>query len=199
MSRTEWTALLNEARTTHESYPELSAFCPFPEDLEPCDVAPHRINPAILMETDRALDSAPLAAFRDAFVTCSPHAGWRETYRGTSIGEDFLNRFGCYELFGKDGAFRSAQSRSFVVYATPGLYYPWHHHPAEELYLIVAGEAEFHLEGEGSRLMRPGDTVFHPAGRPHAMTTHDKPVMAYVMWRGDLETAPVLTDRLNAA
>jgi hypothetical protein len=39
----------------------------------------------------------------------------------------------------------------------------------------------------------PGDTAFHASNQPHAMTTKDKPVLAYVLWRGDLKTPPVLT------
>ena len=80
--------------------------------------------------------------------------------------------------------------RSFVVYAPTGLYYPWHHHPAEELYLVLAGEAEFSIHGQTPKTLRPGDTTYHASMKPHAMTTHDHPVMAYVLWRSNLMDPP---------
>ena len=74
-----------------------------------------------------------------------------------------------------------------------GLFYPWHHHPAEELYVIIAGEAVFEAAGRPPRRLGPGYTAFHASNQPHAMTTEDKPVLAYVLWRGDLKTPPILT------
>lgn len=195
MHDTKWNTLLSEAQAAHETHPALQAFCPFPTEINPKAFTPHHINAARLMETDSGLTSqAPHDAFRDAFVACSPTAPWRETYKNTNIGSDFLDQFGCYELIGDGGAFATQNMRSFVVYAPPGLYYPWHHHPAEELYLVIAGEAEFMAEGKQTNILHPGDTAFHATNQPHAMATHDHPVMAYVLWRGDLTTAPVLTE-----
>ncbi|MEM7318089.1 MAG: dimethylsulfonioproprionate lyase family protein [Pseudomonadota bacterium] len=194
MSRDKWDILLDEARGVHLAHPQLAEFCAFPDDIRRVKVDPHQIPAARLMEGDTALSSRDYAGFRDAFIACSPEAPWRETYKDTAIGEDFLCRFGCYELIGFDSVFRSQQMRSFVVYAPAGLYYTWHHHPAEELYMVVAGEAEFHLEGDSGRILRSGDTVFHERNRPHAMTTHDQPVMAYVLWRNEFNTPPVLTE-----
>ena len=196
MTDTRWQTLFEEARAVHAGHPDVAAFCEFPSDVSASTVEPHRIGAAELLEAETELGGDAHAAFRDAFVACSPLAPWRETYRGTNIGEDFLSRFGCYELIGFDGAFSCTTMRSFVVYAPAGLHYPWHHHPAEELYLVLGGEAEFHLEGEPSRTLRAGDTAFHPSNRPHAMTTHEHPVMAYVLWRSDLNIAPVLTEGL---
>lgn len=189
-----WKNLLEIARAAHESQPDLQGFCPFPDDLKRQDIQQCQIPATCLMETDTDLSSdGAYCGFRDGFIACSPLAGWRQTYKDTNIGEDFLNRFGCYELIGHEGVFHSSQMRSFVVYAPAGLHYPWHHHPAEELYLVLAGEAEFLLHGSDSKTLRPGDTAYHASNRPHAMTTRDHPVMAYVMWRGNLTDPPVLT------
>ena len=38
------------------------------------------------------------------------------------------------------------------------------------------------------------DTTYHDSNQPHALTTHTSPVIAYVLWRGDLMTKPVFTD-----
>ena len=194
MAKAEFDALLQTAKHVHEQHPDVAAFCPFPTDLEWQGLAANYLPPARLMENDTGLTSDTYAEFRDLFIAASPHATWRETYRGTSIGDDFLARFGCYELIGEGGQYNSTQMRSFVVYAPSGLWYPWHHHPAEELYLILAGEAEFLAEGKPTRTLRPGDTAFHAPNQSHAMETYDKPVLAYVLWRGDLKTPPMLSD-----
>lgn len=193
MTHDGWDKLLAELRQTHKTVSALQAFCAFPDDPRRQDIAPHHIPAADLMYNDPDLSTDRFTDLRDALIDAAPLAQWRETYRNTVMGPDFLDRFGCYEIIGQDAPFACEDMRSFVVYAPPGLYYPWHHHPAEELYLVIAGEAEFALEGAPPQILRPGDTVFHPSSRPHAMTTHASPVMAYVLWRGDLETKPVFT------
>ena len=188
-----WTTLLDEARRAHDLLPELQAFCPFPDPLTPQEVTPHHIPAADLMMQDKGLFSDVFPAYRDALVNAGPIAQWRETYKGAPISQAFLDRFACYEILGVDAPFATTEMRSFVVYQPPGLYYPWHHHPAEELYVVIAGEAEFSIEGEDPRTLRSGDTIFHRSNVPHALTTHEHPVMACVLWRGDLKTKPVLT------
>jgi mannose-6-phosphate isomerase-like protein (cupin superfamily) len=147
------------------------------------------------MARDAGLGDTFDATLRDALIGVWDQAHWRETYRDTNIGEDFLTRFGCYELAGWEGHFTCQPMRSFLVYSEAGLYYPWHHHPSEEMYVIVAGSALFEAKGREPRVLGPGDAAFHASNQPHAMTTSDKPVLAYVVWRGpDMNIAPVLTD-----
>ena len=118
---------------------------------------------------------------------------WRETYKGTNIGNDFLDKFACYEIIGRDAPFASNKMRSFVVYQPPGVYYPWHQHPAEEIYVVLAGKAKFSLEKSTSRILNPGDHAFLPSNQPHALETLSHPVMAYVVWRNEFDTAPIWT------
>lgn len=188
-------ALLEQARAAHETQACLTEFCPFPGDLHEQAVEPFHIPAADFLNRETGLYSDALPEFRDAFVTAGSVAHWRETYRQANIEQYFLDRFGCYALIGKGGPWVSARMSSYMVYMPPNLYYPWHHHPAEELYLVVAGEAEFMREGADPETLRPGDHSFHASNQPHAMQTRDHPVMAYVVWRNNLETLPVLTER----
>lgn len=189
-NRHAWNQLLDAARDTHTA--SVQQFCPYPEDVTPIDVTPHRIPVADLFENEKKLaDAHPLAA---AFINTSPLARWRETYKNTHAGADFLDRFGCYALIGDGGAFRSEHLRTFVVYMPPHLDYPWHHHPAEEVYLVLAGSAEFKIRGEANQVLVAGDSIHHQSNQPHAATTHETGMIAYVVWKGDLVTAPVWTD-----
>ena len=199
MSKELFEAALAEIRNLHESSSDMSAFQQFPgsDDTEFQTYEPFHILPADHMAKDQSIRGGAFETVCKALHDLKDHALWRETYRGTNIGEDFLSRFGCFELYGLSGHFHCETTRGFMVYSTSDLYYPWHHHPAEELYFILAGEAEFATEGNPAKLLQPGDTVFHKENQPHNMQTHGKGVLAWVQWRGDLETPPVLTDRLN--
>jgi len=190
-----WHTLLAEIRAVHERLPALQAFCAFPETVTAQDI-PARHDPLIdAMQAEPGL-TAPkgMAPLRDALQQAAPTAFWRDTYRNTGYGEVLHANFGCYEVLGRQTPLQAKGMRSFVIYQKAGFHYPWHHHPAEELYLVVAGEGEFHLDGAKPRRLGPGDTAFHASNAPHALITHESPVIAYVLWRGDLETKPVWTD-----
>ncbi len=193
VDRLVFDTLLAEARIAHEGHSALSAFCPFPNDISAQDVDPFHIPSSDLLQSETGLFCDNYLALRDAFIDAAPHAHWRETYKGTDIGDDFLARFGCYCLIGDGGPFKSDLFRAWLVYMPANLHYTWHHHPGEEMYLTLAGEAEFFREGAPAETLREGQTSYHASNQPHAMTTRDHPVMAYVVWRNGFETPPVLT------
>ena len=195
MNHPVFAELIEAAREAHERLPGLTGFCDFPTDLTEAPVEQRHFPCAVLMEADPALQAGNIDPLARAFLNGSPYAHWRETYAGTDIGQDFMDRFGCYCLIGPGGAYRSDQMLGFVVYMPPNLWYPWHHHPAEELYTVLHGEAEFLAEAEPNRTLRAGESSFHASNQPHAMQTHNQPVMAYVVWRNHFETDPVLTTR----
>jgi len=197
VKRPVWDRLLSEAKRLHESLPALQAFCAFPDDLTEQEVEAFHIPASDLLCGEDDLSKGPYAALIQAFIAAAQLARWRETYKGTDIGQDFLNRFGCYCLIGGGGPFHSAQMASWVVYMPKGLHYPYHHHPGEEMYTVIAGKAEFFRDGDAPVVLSAGDVCQHGSNQPHAMTTHDSPVMAYVVWRNGFATPPVLTDRLQ--
>jgi len=186
-------ALLDEVRQVHHSIPDLQDFVAFPSDLIDQHLTPYGIPAADLLARDRGLATDRFARLRDAVIAAGLEATWRETYKNTDIGQDFLDRFGCYCLIGDRGPFIGDTIRAYFVYMPAGLHYPWHHHPAEEMYFVIAGEAEFLAEGRAPRVLQSGDTVMHGKNQSHATETHDLPLLAYVVWRNEFETLPVLT------
>lgn len=188
-----WLALLEAAREAHAVVPALQAFCPFPDPLREQEVMARHDPLCDALAVDTGLTADRFAAFHEALIAAGPLAQWRETYRDTPIGEVLHAHFGTYEFLGHDAPFGTDAMRGFMVYQRPGFHYPMHHHPAEEVYLVLAGKAEFHVEGQGSRMLGPGETQFHLSNQPHALTTHAAPVLAYVLWRGNLTTKPVFT------
>lgn len=146
------------------------------------------------MHAARSLATLPaLQGFHDSAMEVVRIAQWRETYRDTPFGEPLHAHFGSFEVLGRDTPLSTATMRSFVIFQSPGFHYPMHHHPAEELYLVLAGEGDFHLEGAPSRSLGPGATAHHPPNAPHALTTQEQPIIAYVIWKGDIHEKPVWT------
>ena len=195
MTTPAFTALLEEARAAHARVPALAKFCDFPDDLSEADWTPRHIPAADLMLNDPAMIAADTDPLAKAFVKAGHDAFWRLTYENTDIGDDFMNRFACYCLIGGGGPWVSEKYAAYVVYMPPGLWYPWHHHPAEKIYYVLAGEADFLREGEAKETLRTGDISFHATNQPHATETHDKGMMAMVLWRNEFDSPPVLTER----
>ena len=193
MTRASFDDALAAAEDLHRSHPEVSQFTAWDDAVQFQRLEPHWIPSAKALPLDGALcDGSELDGY-SAFCAPAANARWRTTYKDADIGEEFNQKFGCYQLIGAEGHFFSENLNTYLVYAEKGLFYPWHHHPAEELYVIIAGEAVFEVAGRPPRRLGPGDTAFHASNQPHAMTTEDKPVLAYVLWRGDLKTPPILT------
>lgn len=191
MCKAAFQSLLDQTRALHRTAPALHGFCPFPDDLTAQPVTPRPRPPLALLNAETGLHSAHHAALRDAFVTCGAHAHWRDTYAGTGIGRDFRDRFGCYCLIGHQGPFMSARMWAWMVYLPAGLWYPWHQHPGEEMYHVIAGRAEFLRRDAAPVTLGEGQSHAHAANEPHAMRTRQDPVMALVLWRSGLGIVPV--------
>ena len=77
----------------------------------------------------------------------------------------------------------------------PGLWYPWHHHPADEIYFVLAGRGVFHKSSAEPKTLTAGEAAYHAPGEPHALETTDAPVLAYVLWRDHFDSPPMLTPK----
>ena len=188
-----WENLLEEARKVHFGNSKLQDFCPFPNDIKKQELKPFHIPASDLMQNETGLLTEDYSELRDAFISASPYAHWRQTYKGTTVGKKFLAEFGCFGLIGPDSPFQSEKIRAWVVYMPKNFYYPWHHHPAEEMYLCLAGEAVFRRENYTDIRLGSGGIIEHSANQSHSMETLEHPIMAYVIWRNDFGTKPVLT------
>lgn len=191
MSRALFEQALEAARALHAVSSALSAFQPWPEDLEwsgrPLNPVP--CIPLVANDPGAPADhgtpgAAEVRALQQAIMAAAPYAEWRLTYTEDEVGGDFLSRYGWFELAGPEGHFRTLQTRMTVGYWGAGLYYPWHEHEPEELYSVLSGAALFEAEGEEARRLGPGDTRLHKSLQRHAMTTEDQPILTFVLWRG---------------
>ena len=105
-----WEYLLETAKKVHLANSKLQDFCPFPKDIKRQKLNPFHIPASDLMQNETGLLTDDYAELRDAFILASPYAHWRQTYKGTIIGEKFLNKFGCYGLIGPESPFKAKKS-----------------------------------------------------------------------------------------
>jgi hypothetical protein len=131
----------------------------------------------------------------DALTGLSPALGWRQNpnYMRKPPGADFLDGYG-YAVIAGPGGLVAAPIAMGVLLLAPGLLYPAHAHPAEEVYLVLDGASRWWREGEGWRDPMGGAAVHHPTRLAHAMQAGAAPLLAIYLWRGDLETNAALTD-----
>jgi len=61
-------------------------------------------------------------------------------------------------------------------------------HPAEELYVMLAGEVYWKRDTDPYLLHMPGERSHHPSMMEHANKTTDKAFMSIYVWHGDIAT-----------
>ena len=74
-----WETLLETAKKVHLANNKLQDFCPFPKDLKKQEFKPFYIPASDLMQNETGLLTDDYAELRDAFITASPYAHWRQT------------------------------------------------------------------------------------------------------------------------
>ncbi|KIC41878.1 hypothetical protein RA27_00185 [Ruegeria sp. ANG-R] len=176
--------VLEAARQVHQTHPHLTGFGEWPTDLSDSNLQPASVPATRLVGEFDLAGTTATQALVNAVVATAELAHWRLTYTEDEVGADFLARYGYYELFGPHGHFHSTQLRGYIAFWGAGLNYGWHSHQAEELYLTLAGEARFKVEGNEA-IITPGQTRLHESWQSHAMTTTNKPILTFVLWRGD--------------
>ena len=90
MSKIVFNKLINIAENVHKNHPLVNDFCEFPDDIQLQDLSPNHIIPSTLLQKETDLFTKKYQIFRDAFIEASPFAHWRETYKDTDIGKDFM-------------------------------------------------------------------------------------------------------------
>jgi mannose-6-phosphate isomerase-like protein (cupin superfamily) len=185
--------LLHTVQAAYCGNADMTNFAPFPDDIKPQAVAPLHEHCCDVFLNDTGLRSVRYHDLQQAIRNASEVVHWRDTYKGTDISDDFMARFGCYCIIGDDAPFTSHSIRLWMVYMPPHLYYPWHNHPAEEMYMVVSGAAAFRRKGCPEEELLEGDTSFHTSNQPHAMETFETPVLCLVAWRDNFHAPPELT------
>ena len=126
---------------------------------------------------------APLAAL-------GPHLRWVQNpnYVARPPSADFLANYGYAVLAGPGGLVATDRLAMGVLLLGPQTHYPMHRHPAVEVYVVVAGEAEWRKGEAPWRRQPPGTVIRHETMEPHDTRALRDPLLAVYLWRGDLKT-----------
>ena len=90
------------------------------------------------------------------------------------------------ELIGPLGLVRRDGIRVGVYGIEPGVHYGVRTHPAEEVFVMLAGRADWLRDSEDFAEYGPGARRFHPSMMPHATRTRDSAFMSIYVWSGDV-------------
>ena len=134
------------------------------------------------LKNARALTRPLLQNFADH----SHRLRWEQTYRAEDrlVPQSMLDGYGFADVIGEHGPFVSDRIRCGILVFGPGIDYPSHHHAAEEIYILLAGNADFTLHGEAPARRRAGDVVYVDPNRPHALATRKKALVIFYLWQG---------------
>ena len=130
-----------------------------------------------------------------ALAELSPTLDWRQNpnYVRRPPGPGFLEGYGYAVIAGPGGLVPAGIALGVLVLA-PGVLYPAHAHPAEEIYLVLDCESRWWRMGEEWRQGIGGAAIHHPPNVAHAMRAGPAaPLCAVYLWRGDLATNAALT------
>ena len=92
------------------------------------------------------------------------------------------------ELVGPDGLVKSKALRLGLYGMLPNSEYGVRTHPAEEIYIMLAGECYWKRGDAPYCCERSNGRSYHPSLMPHASKTEDQAFMSVYAWIGDLST-----------
>jgi quercetin dioxygenase-like cupin family protein len=179
-------ALLDDARAllTRLAVPVLQRFLTeWPHESAQRAVTPQQV-PAVRWLADLVQDDAAIgAALVRRLAANAAGLAWRRSYSPALVGERFYENYGYTELAGLLGPVDSERLACGVLIVGPGLVYPPHRHEAEEIYVPLAGRAEWRRGGQPWRSHAAGTVIHHARHESHAMRTADQPLLALYLWR----------------
>jgi hypothetical protein len=107
-------------------------------------------------------------------------------YDDGRISPDVALRMQTVEMIGADGMIYHDTCRVGLFAQTADTDYIIRTHAAEELFVQIAGEAEWCKGEKPYTLRRPGDRMHHASYEPHASRTTNSALIAVWVWAGDL-------------
>ena len=119
-------------------------------------------------------------------LQCSDLLSWREAGFG-KLSEEFSKRIFASEIIGPKGIIDNPSMRVGLLLQLDHVPYPKHWHSAEELYLVLLGEAHWSVDDGSPEVRSPETFVHHKSNQPHSMTTIDEPLLAMWGWTGDID------------
>ncbi len=128
---------------------------------------------------------ADLVRLADSVATLAPSLGWRLK---PSDDATFTRGHANVDLVGPapEALERRGDVRIGISLMAPGITYPDHHHPPEEVYLVLS-DGDWRQEARAWHTPGIGGIVYNPPDIVHAMRSRSEPLLA--IWCLPLELA----------
>lgn len=157
----------------------------------PVNAAPRALPAAQFLSG--ALDRVPqsLATMVAALRAAAPQFHWRQNpnYSRDNMGAAFMAGYGYVEFAGPKAAlFHADAVRVGLLLLGPGLHYPPHAHPAEEVYHPLTSGGAWRRGDEGWRSIMPGTAIHHLPMMVHETRAGAETLLALYCWIGDTTT-----------
>jgi mannose-6-phosphate isomerase-like protein (cupin superfamily) len=142
----------------------------------------------ILAAAEKRCDTTAQPLVR-SFIKHNQRLHWEQSYRKQDglVPDAMLAAYGFAEIIGLRGPFVSDRIRAGIAIWGAQVDYPQHQHQAEEVYIVLAGSAEFSFDSNTKQMRGAGDVVFVESNRRHGFHTADESLVVLYLWQaGDL-------------
>lgn len=133
------------------------------------------------------------ASLLKACAEVAPFCEWRNKYQNGG-SRDLVQHFGYCDVVGPDGYLAAEGVTLGLVLLGPQVFYPYHYHPARELYFVLSGNAEWGVDQGPTITREPGTFILHAENQPHAMQTQEQSLLAVSLWRGRISEGAKLSN-----
>jgi hypothetical protein len=123
-------------------------------------------------------------------VALADRLAWRQSYTAAEIGESYVRSSGYVEMLGRRGHFGAAGTAFGLGVIGRDAFYPAHRHPAEEVYLPIAGRGAWQVEDRPWRRAGPGEPVRMAPRAWHAIRTGETVLVYLYAWHGGDPSVP---------
>ena len=173
---------------------QLTNFVNWPKNLVLTNKSKNKINVTQKLSSWKSNNDEQIDKVHNLISNLAPHVNWNNGYSEDQTSKEFLDKYGFFELIGPTGHFVTTDMALYVNYLDKNSYYPWHNHEAEELYFIVSGEAKFESESEKPKILKSTDIRFHKSYEAHRITTTNKNILSFVIWKNKYENVSKILD-----
>ena len=124
----------------------------------------------------------PIPALADAFAAIEPGLVWGRRAGLSDADAIFADNHANATILGENGLERHTDVRIGASLVAPGIRYPRHRHPPEEMYVVLSSGAWRQNDGPWQSKLS-GDLQHNPANIWHAMKSADEPLLAiWCLW-----------------
>ena len=173
---------------------KLTNFVNWPKNLVLTNKSKNKINVTQKLSSWKSNNDEQIDKVHNLISNLAPNVNWNNGYSEDQTSKEFLDKYGFFELIGPTGHFVTTDMALYVNYLDKNSYYPWHNHEAEELYFIVSGEAKFESESEKPKILKSTDIRFHKSYEAHRITTTNKNILSFVIWKNKYENVSKILD-----